>query len=102
MSSLVEVLVAADLVTEVGPERRAGGGAGRPGIGLVASRQRVAGLGLELNVDYLAACVLDLAGAVRHREVVPRDLRGTTPARAVGGAGRGSRARPSPRRRGTA
>jgi predicted NBD/HSP70 family sugar kinase len=84
VSSLVEVLVAADLVTEVGPERRVGGGAGRPGIGLVASRRRVAGLGLELNVDYLAACVLDLAGQVRHREVVPRDLRGTTPARAVG------------------
>ena len=88
VSSLVEVLVAADLVTEVGPERRAGGGAGRPGIGLVASRRRVAGLGLELNVDYLAACVLDLAGAVRHREVVPRDLRGTTPARAVGALAR--------------
>jgi predicted NBD/HSP70 family sugar kinase len=88
VSSLVEVLVAADLVAEVGPERRAGGGAGRPGIGLVASRRRVAGLGLELNVDYVAACVLDLAGEVRHRTVVPRDLRGTSPARAVAGLAR--------------
>jgi predicted NBD/HSP70 family sugar kinase len=84
VSSLVEVLVAADLVAEVGPERRAGAGAGRPGIGLVPSRRRVAGLGLELNVDYVAACVVDLAGEVRHREVVPRDLRGLAPVQAVG------------------
>lgn len=83
VSNLVETLVAADLVTEVGPGPRVGAGAGRPGIGLVASRRRVAGLGLELNVDYLAACVLDLTGAVRHRVVVPRDLRGLDPDRAV-------------------
>ncbi len=83
VSSLVEVLVEADLVLEVGPGRRVGGGAGRPGIGLVASPRRVAGLGLELNVDYLAACVLDLTGAVRHRVVVERDLRGTGATRSV-------------------
>ena len=83
VSSLVEALVAADLLAEVGPGPRSGAGAGRPGIGLVPSRTRVAGLGLELNVDYLAACVLDLSGAVRYRLVQPRDLRGLAPARAV-------------------
>jgi predicted NBD/HSP70 family sugar kinase len=84
VSSLVEAMVAADLLAEVGPGPRSGAGAGRPAIGLVPSRTRVAGLGLELNVDYLAACVLDLTGEVRHRTVVPRDLRGLPPARAVG------------------
>ena len=91
VSNLVEVLVDADLVVEVGPGRRVGGGAGRPGIGLVASPSRVAGLGLELNVDYLAACVLDLTGAVRHRVVVERDLRGTGPTRSVAALARVAR-----------
>jgi predicted NBD/HSP70 family sugar kinase len=81
VSSLVETLVAARLVEEVGPGPRTG--AGRPANGLVLAGTRVAGLGLELNVDYLAACVLDLSGRVRHREVLPRDQRGSTPARAV-------------------
>ncbi len=88
VSNLVETLVAADLLAEVGPGPRAGAGAGRPGIGLVPSGRRVAGLGLELNVDYLAACVLDLTGEVRHRTVLPRDLRGLGPARAVGALAR--------------
>jgi predicted NBD/HSP70 family sugar kinase len=91
VSSLVEVLVEADLVVEVGPGRRVGGGAGRPGIGLVASPRRVAGLGLELNVDYLAACVLDLTGAVRHRVVVERDMRGTGATRSVAALARVAR-----------
>jgi predicted NBD/HSP70 family sugar kinase len=81
VSSLVETLVEAGLVQEVGPGPRTG--AGRPANGLVVSGARVAGLGLELNVDYMAACVLDLSGQVRHREVLPADQRGTAPARAV-------------------
>jgi hypothetical protein len=44
-------------VTEVArPANRAG----RPATGVDRGRARPAGLGLEVNVDYLAACVLDL------------------------------------------
>lgn len=39
-----------------------------------------AGLGLEVNVDYLAACVLDLAKQVRYRHVASADNRGREPA----------------------
>ncbi|MEE3918323.1 ROK family protein [Micromonospora sp. BRA006-A] len=38
-----------------------------------------AGLGLEVNVDYLAACVVDLTGTVRHHLVRRADLRPVSP-----------------------
>ncbi|MFD0748135.1 hypothetical protein ACFQ1L_44970 [Phytohabitans flavus] len=60
VSALVDDLIAGGLLTEVGPAPRAG--AGRPAAGLVLSASGPAGLGLEINVDYLAACVVDLAG----------------------------------------
>src|SRR4051812_30394543 len=40
-------------------------GRGRPGIPVALSGHRFLGLGLELNVDYVAVAVLDLAGEVR-------------------------------------
>ncbi|BCB81881.1 ROK family protein [Phytohabitans flavus] len=73
VSALVDDLIAGGLLTEVGPAPRAG--AGRPAAGLVLSASGPAGLGLEINVDYLAACVVDLAGAVRHRDVRHADQR---------------------------
>ncbi|MFC0532287.1 ROK family protein [Phytohabitans kaempferiae] len=73
VSALVDDLIAGGLLTEVGPAPRAG--AGRPAAGLVLSADGPAGLGLEINVDYLAACVVDLAGGVRHREVRRADQR---------------------------
>jgi predicted NBD/HSP70 family sugar kinase len=79
-SSLVDDLVRAGLVAEVGPAPRAG--AGRPATGLVLATTGPAGLGLEINVDYLAACVLDVSGAVRHRIHQQVDQRGR-PADAV-------------------
>lgn len=78
VSALVEVLVRSRLVDEVGPAPR--GGAGRPATGLVLSPAGPAGLGLEINVDYLAAAVVDLTGAVRHLEVRQADQRDRTPA----------------------
>jgi predicted NBD/HSP70 family sugar kinase len=78
-SSLVEALLHASLVRELEPGPRSG--AGRPAAGLVLAPEGAGGLGLEINVDYLAACVLDLTGAVRHRVVVQQDQRGRTPAR---------------------
>ncbi|WP_189045796.1 ROK family transcriptional regulator [Micromonospora sonchi] len=73
VSAVVEDLVAGRLVTEAEPTPRAG--AGRPARGLVLAGDGPAGLGLEINVDYLAACVVDLAGAVRHHVVHRADLR---------------------------
>jgi predicted NBD/HSP70 family sugar kinase len=81
VSSLVEELVAGQLVAELDPTRRSG--AGRPATGLVLRTDAAAGLGLEINVDYLAACVVDLAGTVRHRERQRGDQRGRPPAEVI-------------------
>src|SRR3954447_2347166 len=67
VSALVDDLIAGGLLTELDPAPRTG--AGRPAAGLTLSSDGPAGLGLEINVDYLAACAVDLTGAVRHREV---------------------------------
>src|SRR5690606_15020168 len=61
VSSLVDELIAAGLVTELAAER---GGPGRPAAPLQLNRNGPAGLGLELGVDRLGACVVDLTGAV--------------------------------------
>ncbi|MCM0676354.1 ROK family transcriptional regulator [Micromonospora phytophila] len=81
VSAVVEDLVAGRLVTEAEPTPRTG--AGRPARGLVLAADGPAGLGLEVNVDYLAACVVDLAGRVRHHTVHRADLRPLTPAEAL-------------------
>lgn len=73
VSTLVDDLLAGGLLTEVGPAPRTG--AGRPATGLTLATDGLAGLGLEINVDYLAACVVDLSGAVRHRVVRRAELR---------------------------
>jgi predicted NBD/HSP70 family sugar kinase len=76
-SRLVDALVAAQLVAELPP--RTPVGAGRPAAGLVVSPSGPAGLGLEINVDYVAVCVVDLLGASRFREVVIGEQRGRSP-----------------------
>jgi predicted NBD/HSP70 family sugar kinase len=76
-SALADALIAAGLVDEVDPPSIAT--AGRPAAGLVPALLGPAGLGLEVNVDYLAACVVDLSGEVRHHTHVRVDLRGQTP-----------------------
>ena len=50
-------------------ERR--GTVGRPGTEVRIAPHHVAGIGLELNVDYLAVCLRDLAGQVRFTSSVP-------------------------------
>ncbi|MGW0504200.1 ROK family protein [Micromonospora sp. NPDC003241] len=81
VSAVVEDLVAGRLVTEAEPTPRAG--AGRPARGLVLAGDGPAGLGLEINVDYLAACVVDLSGEVRHHTVHRADLRPVSPTDAL-------------------
>jgi predicted NBD/HSP70 family sugar kinase len=77
ISALVEDLIAGKLVSEVEPARRAG--AGRPANGLRLAANGPAGLGLEVNVDYLAACVVDLTGEVCHHRVHRADQRPRPP-----------------------
>jgi len=86
VSALVDDLVTGALLTEVEPAPRSG--AGRPAVGLTLAPDGPAGLGLEINVDYRAACVVDLAGTVRHRLVEPGDQRLTDPDTAVAALGR--------------
>ncbi|GLY01359.1 sugar kinase [Actinoplanes sp. NBRC 101535] len=80
VSALVDDLIAGGLLTEVGPAPRTG--AGRPAVGLVLG-DTPAALGLEINVDYLAACVVDLTGAVRQRFVERADQRPADPGQAL-------------------
>ncbi|WP_043619539.1 ROK family transcriptional regulator [Nonomuraea candida] len=83
VSSLVADLIEAGVVTESGAVR--GGERGRPGVAVSLSGHRVAALGLEINIDYLAACVVDLTREVRLRRVRPADNRNSDPARILEG-----------------
>lgn len=69
VTSLVSDLAERGLVQEGQIERR--GTVGRPGTEVRIAAQHVAGIGLELNVDYLAVCLRDLAGQVRFTSSVP-------------------------------
>src|ERR1700753_2227171 len=83
VSALVDDLIAGGLLAELDPAPRTG--AGRPAAGLGLSPDGPAGLGLEINVDYLAACAVDLTGTVRHRAV--RHIERTGPAATFAGLG---------------
>ncbi|MFJ9174626.1 ROK family protein [Streptomyces sp. NPDC102360] len=65
VSTLVDELIRAGLLEELGPQRP--GGVGRPGNALAVSGQGPAGLGAEVGVDHLAVCAVDLRGEVRAR-----------------------------------
>lgn len=86
VSALVDDLIAGGLLTEHDPAPRTG--AGRPAASLALSAGGPAGLGLEINVDYLAACVVDLTGTMRHRFVAHADQRPASPAAALAALGR--------------
>jgi predicted NBD/HSP70 family sugar kinase len=77
ISSLVDELLTLGLVEEQGPSNL--GRVGRPGTILALSKTGPCGIGLEINVNYLEVCVLDVAGEQRYREVRPRDNRGESP-----------------------
>ena len=77
VSSLVTELIDFGLLVERGTERT--GSVGRPGLVVDIAGAGAAGLGLEVNVDYLAARVTDLAGEERHRALEAADNRGREP-----------------------
>jgi predicted NBD/HSP70 family sugar kinase len=77
VSNLIAVLAEAGLVRE--GDLLHEGDRGRPGIGVAVDGAGAAGLGLEVNVDYLAAGVLDLGRRVRHRHLAAADNRDRAP-----------------------
>ncbi|MEV4946703.1 ROK family protein [Streptomyces sp. NPDC053755] len=77
VSSLVEQLMENGLLVESG--KTFSGQAGRPGTVLKAADTGPAALGVEINVDYVSVCVVDLAGADRVRITETVDNRAAGP-----------------------
>jgi predicted NBD/HSP70 family sugar kinase len=77
VSNLVTVLADAGIVRD--GQLLHEGERGRPGVAVTINSDAAAGLGLEINVKYLAACVLDLGRRVRYRHMVALDNRGRAP-----------------------
>ncbi|MEV7026528.1 ROK family protein, partial [Kitasatospora sp. NPDC093558] len=63
VSSLAEELIAGGLVVEEGPAAPSGK-VGRPGTALGLNPRGPGGLGAEIGVEHLGACVVDLRGEV--------------------------------------
>ncbi|MDD9205369.1 hypothetical protein PU560_02670, partial [Georgenia sp. 10Sc9-8] len=72
ISRLAEQLLDAQLVVERGPQVQRG--PGRPAVPLAPASGSVAGMGLQVNVDYMAGRVIDLGGRVLAEEVVEADF----------------------------
>ncbi|MGR8007208.1 ROK family protein [Streptomyces hypolithicus] len=86
VSSLVEQLLDGGFVTESG--KTFSGQAGRPGTVLKVARTGLAGLGVEINIDYVSVCVTDLSGSERVRITEPVDHRGAPPSEVLARAAR--------------
>ena len=84
VSALVDRLIAADLVAETGPVLRPG--RGRRSTGLAPSGTGPHGLGVEIGVDYLATCLVDLTGEVHAHRIKAGDNRSRPPSRVLGAA----------------
>jgi predicted NBD/HSP70 family sugar kinase len=81
VSSLVDLLIGARLLAELPPVATAR--AGRPAVPLVPAAGTVAGLGAEVNVDYVGVQALDLAGEVLAQRTTAGDFRHSDPARVL-------------------
>ncbi|UQS28864.1 ROK family protein [Streptomyces fradiae] len=86
VSSLVEQLLDGGFLTESG--KTFSGQAGRPGTALRVARTGPAGLGVEVNVDYVSVCVVDLAGTDRVRLTEHLDNRDVPPGEVLARAAR--------------
>jgi len=89
VSSLVGELVGLGFVRETG-ETAAPKGVGRPGVTLELADVMV-GVGLEVNVDYVAVSVEDFTGTVRYERRSYRDNRGSAPGPVLDRLGRAAR-----------
>jgi predicted NBD/HSP70 family sugar kinase len=72
VSSLVDSLLAQGILAEGEPAPTR---VGRPGRPVSLNPAGPAAVGLEINVDYLAGCRMDLAGTVLARRLIPVDNR---------------------------
>jgi len=81
VTSLVSELQARGLVKETGPQYA--GSVGRPSVALVLDGSRVGALGVEVNVDYIAAIATDLAGRVLIDRRIGFDAMGSGPERSL-------------------
>ncbi|MEU3605565.1 ROK family transcriptional regulator [Streptomyces sp. NPDC035033] len=77
VSSLVEQLLDLGFLVESG--KTFSGQAGRPGTVLKPAGTGPAGLGVEINVAYVAVCLVDLTGTDRIRRTVRLDNRAAAP-----------------------
>lgn len=77
VSGLVDLLIEADLVRELDPAVAVR--AGRPAVPLVPARGTVAGVGMEINIDYIGVRAVDIAGRVLVERVELGDFRRSDP-----------------------
>lgn len=77
VSVLVERLFQAELIRELEPTMPQR--VGRPAIPLAPASGTIAAIGLEVNVDYLGACALDLSGDRLAERVIAGDFRNSDP-----------------------
>jgi predicted NBD/HSP70 family sugar kinase len=80
VSSLVDDLIARSIVAEGRP---AAAGVGRPARPVRLNPDGPVALGVEINVDYVAACVLDLTGELRGYQHRAADNRAGSPAEVI-------------------
>ncbi|WP_433430196.1 ROK family protein [Nonomuraea sp. CA-141351] len=81
VTSLVSELQARGLLKETGPQHA--GSVGRPSLALLLDGSRVGALGVEVNVDYIAAFATDLAGRVLIDRRFGFDAMGSSPERSL-------------------
>jgi predicted NBD/HSP70 family sugar kinase len=81
VSSLIAELIERGLVRESG--RIHAGAVGRPARSVQIAGDTLVGLGLEIGEGHLAACAVDLGGAIRFRSSTPLDNRTKGPHRAL-------------------
>lgn len=84
-SRLVDDLLAAGIVREGDPV--SAGSRGRPAVPLLPARGTLSGLGMEIDIGFMAARVLDLTGATLAEEVLEGDFRESDPAEVLPVAG---------------
>jgi predicted NBD/HSP70 family sugar kinase len=82
VSTLVDRLMLAGILAELPPI--ASGGAGRPAVPLVPAARTLVGLGLAVDVDYLAAALVDLTGETIQTMQIQGDFRASQPEAVLG------------------
>jgi Transcriptional regulator/sugar kinase len=81
ISSVIAELAERGLVATRGVHRA--GAAGRPGVVVEVDGRHVYGIGIELNVDYIAVLALDLRGSVLFERRLPIDVPRLGPGRTL-------------------